>query len=157
MNPSPYIQILKSPETRIDEDNQPSAALALDGADLPRLQSVADALGLALICPADRAASHQGDGYWTSDLATLKALRAQNSDWQLVGVATDRHEAMVLGEAGADLILFGHLSPLVLAGDLEMGRWWSDLFEVPCAVILNDLPDATSGFGAAGMPEFYAI
>ena len=93
------------------------------------------------------------DGCWTADPSAMKALRKSQPDAQLVGLATDRHAAMVMGEAGADLILFGSLSPLE-TGDLETARWWAELFEVPCACIIG--PDQPhEGFGQAGEPEFF--
>ena len=68
-------------------------------------------------------------------------------------LAQDRHGAMMMGEAGADLILFGGFDPLAL-GDLDLATWWAELFEVPCAcLIASDAP--TDLFGQPGHPEFY--
>jgi thiamine-phosphate pyrophosphorylase len=56
-----------------------------------------------------------------------------------------RHDAMELGEAGADYIAFG-IPPDVedlaraAARQLELVSWWSELFEVPCVAF--NVPDA---------------
>ena len=105
---------------------------------------------MAVIGPAE---ARGLDGYWTVDPAQMKALRKSQPDAQLVGLAQDRHGAMVMGEAGADLVLFGALCP-VEPGDLELARWWADLFEIPCACLIQAGQDV-SQFGQPGEPEFY--
>ena len=167
VTPNPHLQLLTSDQALLPG---PSAALLLyDPAHtLEALQAQADSFGLALIRPAsltsagEEAKEAQGDGYWTGDVRLLKALRQGQPDWQLIGLAQDRHGAMVMGEAGADLILFtvfdpGTDLPRLLPGDRELAQWWCTLFEVPCALVLADQPDPDAGFGEEGRPEFFAI
>lgn len=158
MVPNPYIQILNQTSDRLDISGQPSAVICVHHADksLPHLQASADKAGFALIRHADFAEDSGADGYWTANVARLKSLRRQNQDWQLVGLAHDRHAAMTLGEAGADLILFGHLEPIVVQGDMALAQWWSDLFEIPCGLIVPDHPAKDQPFGSQGWPEFFA-
>ena len=55
-----------------------------------------------------------------------------------VGVGLSRHNAMTLGEAGADYIAFDASQPIatdvVIEGDeqVELLAWWAEVFEVPC-------------------------
>lgn len=58
-----------------------------------------------------------------------------------------RHDAMELGEAGADYIAFGIPPdvddvPRAAARRLELVSWWSELFELPCVAF--NVPDARS-------------
>ena len=132
VTPNPHLQLLTSDQALLPG---PSAALLLyDPAHtLEALQAQADSFGLALIRPAsltsagEEAKEAQGDGYWTGDVRLLKALRQGQPDWQLIGLAQDRHGAMVMGEAGADLILFtvfdpGTDLPRLLPGDPLVGK-----------------------------------
>ncbi len=157
VTPDPYLQILSADQTALNQNPIPSALFALtDGPHLAGQQALADAKALALIRPLASKLDRAADGYWLSDARQLKALRGQNRDWQLVGVAQDRHGAMTLGEAGADLILFGHLEPILVEGDKELAQWWAHLFEVPCGLILNTPPIDPEAFGGDGQLEFYA-
>ena len=60
---------------------------------------------------------------------------------QIVGAGgfKDRHRAMLAGEAGADYVFFGRLDveekPDAYDRSLDLGVWWSDLFEPPCVVM----------------------
>ncbi len=61
---------------------------------------------------------------------------------QIVGVTchNSRHLAMEAGEAGADYVAFGAFfatgtKQAKSTADVEILRWWSDLFEVPCVAI----------------------
>lgn len=157
MTPTPYLQLLPTAESQITPDPVPSAAFALlsDPAAIEAWQRQADTQGLALILPS--ALSHEAgrDGFWFHDAASLKRARKDQPQAQLVGLVTDRHEAMVMGEAGADLIVFGGLDPLIIAGDYDMACWWAEMFEVPCACLVLDHP--SQGFGGEGQPEFFLI
>jgi len=54
-----------------------------------------------------------------------------------VGEIASRHEAMTLGEAGVDYLMFGDLAPrpdmpdLTEIGAAELARWWVENFQVP--------------------------
>lgn len=52
-----------------------------------------------------------------------------------VDAGASRHDAMALGEAGADYIGFTiDGGPGVLDG-LDMIRWWAEIFEIPCVAL----------------------
>ena len=56
-----------------------------------------------------------------------------------------RHDAMTLGEAGADYVAFGipaHVEDRATAGDrqLDLISWWSEIFEIACVAF--DVADA---------------
>ena len=157
MTPSPYLQLLPDEGAEIDATHTPSAAFVLSptSASLNRWQGQADAQGLALILPSTLIRETGRDGFWFQEPAALKFARKQHVQAQLVGLATDRHEAMLMGEAGADLILFGGFDPTLIAGDYEMAQWWAIMFEVPCGCLLTTKP--TQGFGGEGEPEFFAL
>ena len=61
------------------------------------------------------------DGLWTPALSQIRDARKRLPQTQLVALATDRHSAMMMGEAGADLILFGALEP-PQHGDLSLAK-----------------------------------
>lgn len=157
MTPSPYLQLLCDDAANISTTDVPSAAFVLSSksTSIDRWQVQADAHGLALILPGDIGLKIGRDGFWFQEAGALKAARKQQPGVQMVGLATDRHEAMVMGEAGADLILFGCFQPIRVAGNLEMAQWWALMFEVPCACLRTTKPEG--GFGGEGEPEFFAV
>lgn len=70
-------------------------------------------------------------------------------------VAGTRHEAMMLGEAGADYLWFG--SPRFVNEDaLELACWWQALFEVP-GVAAGPPEDKAIGQLIATGVEFIAV
>ena len=161
MTPSPHLQLLFQ-DAPLDPDISAALLMHDPGMGLADLQQAAHGADIPLILPATFPEVSDADGYWTSDIQRLEALRAQNADWQLVGLAQDRHGAMEMGEAGADLLLFGVFDPtaaqpLISPGDFALARWWCDIFEVPCALILAHEPDANAMYGRPGWPEFYAL
>lgn len=78
-----------------------------------------------------------------------------------VDVGRSRHQAMTLGEAGADYIGFG-IPPFV--GDRERARerrlalvaWWAEIFEVPCVAFNVDDPAEARSLAEAGA-DFVAV
>ncbi len=163
MIPSPFLTLLRPDQDPVAIPSGVSAAI-LSGDPGPRIlawQAAADRAGIALIRVAST--GHDGaDGFWTPRLDCLKALRAGSYDLQLIGLAQDRHAAMELAEAGADLILFAVFDPAqavpqLLPGDEALARWWALMFEVPCAIFRDTRPDPAEGYGSEGMPEFFLI
>lgn len=68
-------------------------------------------------------------GSLTARVATVR----QRPEGATVGaLAASRHEAMTLGEAGADYIWFG--GPDKDEEAAELAAWWNALFEVPAVV-----------------------
>lgn len=70
-----------------------------------------------------------------------------------------RHDAMMLGEAGADYLAFG--SPgrdggLTLWPRLDLVEWWAEIFEVPCVATGSTSPAEVHAAAAAGA-DFVAV
>jgi thiamine-phosphate pyrophosphorylase len=59
-----------------------------------------------------------------------------------------RHDAMSLGEAGADYVAFRRAEDV--EGQLELVSWWSDIFEVPCVGLDATTPDDVRALMEAG-------
>lgn len=65
-----------------------------------------------------------------------------------------RHDAMELGESGADYVAF---APATDAGDddqfealIERVAWWAEIFEVPCVAFGATTPDEAAALAEAG-------
>jgi thiamine-phosphate pyrophosphorylase len=84
----------------------------------------------------------------------LKADRAVGAG----GIRT-KDDAMTLGEAGVDYLLFGEPRPdgsiPALDAVVERAAWWAEIFETPCAVYAPDL-DAIPAL-VATRAEFIAL
>ncbi|WP_412058933.1 thiamine phosphate synthase [Bartonella sp. DGB2] len=71
---------------------------------------------------------------------------------QGVGDLRERHQAMEVGERGADYLLFGKLGydqkPAPHPRNLALGRWWSEMMEIPAIIQLGSdlafLPEVVS-------------
>lgn len=85
------------------------------------------------------------DGVHLLDPGRVAEARRRLRPGAIVGAACgrSRHAAMVAGEEGADYVLFGAAPEDEL---LELCRWWSELFVLPCAV-------ETPGLGIEGYIE----
>ena len=70
------------------------------------------------------------------------------------GGVHSRHDAMVLGELGADYILFGPLSGTIADAEREMARWWSTTMEIPG--VLSDPQADIESYDAEGC-EFIGL
>jgi thiamine-phosphate pyrophosphorylase len=78
-----------------------------------------------------------------------------------VDVGRTRHDAMTLGEEGADYIAFGippHVEDRATARArrLELISWWSEIFEIPCVACDVETPDEAHLLAAAGA-DFIAV
>ena len=72
-----------------------------------------------------------------------------------------RHDAMELGEAGADYVAFGippHVQDRERAAErqLDLVAWWSDLFELPCVAFNVEDSDQAAKLFRAGA-DFIAL
>src|SRR5690606_6949059 len=109
------------------------------------LVAVAQAAGAAaLVCGDTHFAGRVGaDGvHLGPDAAVLRAAVgsiARRGAIVGAGGLETRHAAMEAGEAGADYVMFGRLGasdrPRPHARDLDLARWWAELFETPCVVL----------------------
>ena len=82
------------------------------------------------------------DGLHIADglAATKAAISTLKPDFIVgAGNVRTRHDAMQLGEAGVDYILFGPLSGPISSDERELARWWAQTMEIPG--VLSD-PDA---------------
>jgi thiamine-phosphate pyrophosphorylase len=133
------------------------------------LVAMAQGMNVATLLVDDVAAARaaKADGVhlsWSPDVReTYTAARAALGPGAIVGAEAgrSRHDAMQLGEAGADYIAFGLEGA---SGDqqdanearLDMIDWWADLFEVP--VVAFDVATAreAEALAAAGA-DFVAV
>lgn len=83
------------------------------------------------------------DGGHLRGLAAFKAAVSRLKPDLIAGAGglDSRHEAMEVGEAGADYVLFGDAG-LAFPEVLDLVSWWVDLFEVPCVGIARDQEEA---------------
>lgn len=78
-----------------------------------------------------------------------------------VDVGRSRHDAMEMGEAGADYIAFG-IPPHVEDRDtararrIELVQWWAEIFEVACVAFDVETADDAERLAAAGA-DFVAL
>lgn len=88
---------------------------------------------------------------WSKDIAARAAeAREILGNRYMLGadVGRSRHDAMEIGEAGADYIAFGipaHVEDRATAAErrLELCEWWAEIFEIPCVAFdVDDLDDA---------------
>lgn len=117
---------------------------------------VNDDVALARRLKADGVHLGQGDG-------DLREAREELGHDVQIGVTChdSRHLAMEAGEAGADYVAFGAFFPSsTKASDhrpgLDVLRWWSNLFEIPCVAIGGITPDNCRPLVEAGA-DFLAV
>jgi thiamine-phosphate pyrophosphorylase len=124
----------------------------VDPAAIPALVAIAQKNSIAaLLEPAgSNSATRGADGIhvpWSSDIVrAFKTIRSERPG-MIVGAdaGRSRHEAMELGEAGADYVAFGippHVEDRAKAAERQRDliAWWAELFEIPCVAF--DVPDA---------------
>ncbi len=135
----------------------------------PVAQEHGAAVVIALVgaAPADldiaRVAAHGGaDGvHVDGDPAAVRDLRSRLKEGRILGVGglRSKHDAMTIGEEGADYLLFGarrrdgSLPPLEAVE--ERAAWWAEIFETPCVAFAPAL-DAMPRLAATGA-EFVAL
>ena len=96
----------------------------------------------------------------TAGGAEARGLRERLKD-RIVGAGNirSRHDAMDIGEAGVDYVMFGEpradgsLPPLDAV--VERAAWWAEIFEIPCVAYAPSL-DAVSQLVRTGA-EFVAL
>ncbi|MBU1213303.1 MAG: thiamine phosphate synthase [Alphaproteobacteria bacterium] len=147
----------------------PDAARKTDPASLEALIAVAQHSDVAVLIADDvaLAADVGADGVHIyasgtverSPVERYRQARERLGANAIIGVdaGASRHDAMALGEAGADYIAFGPLGEsasdeaiMPLETQFDIVSWWADIFEIP--VVALDIPDdaAASRFAAAG-------
>jgi thiamine-phosphate pyrophosphorylase len=119
----------------------------LESASTRSLVALAQKRGVAALLAADPelASKFGADGIhvpWNSEIVRhFKAARAA-AGGMIVGAdaGRTRHDAMELGEAGADYVAFGipaHVEDRQRAAErqLDLVSWWSEVFEIPCVAL----------------------
>ncbi len=147
----------------------PSASAALDARAARPLVELAQAKGVAALIKSDAALARtlRADGVhlaWDKDIvARYGEAREILGGRFVVGadVGRSRHDAMTLGEAGADYIAFGipaHVEDRDGARErrLDLIAWWSEIFEVPCVAFDVETPEEAAALAAAGA-DFVAV
>jgi thiamine-phosphate pyrophosphorylase len=147
----------------------PGPAASLDPPRVKSLIEIAQNAGVAALIERDAALARtlRADGVhlpWAKDIETrYRAARDILGARYIVGTDAGRfrHDAMTLGEAGADYVGFGIPSYVedretACARRLELVEWWSEIFEVPCVALdVETMADATA-LAAAGA-DFVAL
>jgi thiamine-phosphate pyrophosphorylase len=146
--------------------------LRLTGADervmIDRVRRVAPIVqerGTALLLAghAGIAAAAGADGAHLDGVDAFMAARALLKPGLIAGAGglASRHDAMVVGEAGADYVMFGDPDlpglppPPARVGVAERVAWWAELFEPPCIGYAYSLEDV--GIVAAAGADFVAV
>jgi thiamine-phosphate pyrophosphorylase len=111
---------------------------------------------------ANVAARGGADGvHVPGDPAHVRDLRDRLKSERAIGVGAIRtkDDAMTLGEAGADYLLFGEPRPdgslPSLESVVERASWWAEIFETPCVAYAPSLD--VVGTLAATNAEFVAL
>lgn len=133
------------------------------------LVDLAQARGVAALIENDAALARvlRADGVhlaWSDDIAArYEEAREILGTRFIVGAQAgkSRHDAMLLGEAGADYIAFGAPAALKDQDNAKKRRdelvgWWSEIFEIPCVAMDIDSPEAAVAL-AALHADFLAI
>jgi len=144
-------------------------ATPLNAALAKPLVDIAQARGVAALIDHDvqLARTLRADGVhlpWAKDAATRYAEARQiMGNHFIVGVdaGRSRHDAMTLGEAGADYVGFGipaHVEDreTARARRLALIEWWSEIFEVPCVAFDVESPNEAAALVRAGA-DFVAL
>lgn len=120
---------------------------ALDPASIRPLVALAQERGVAVLLPADAslAAKVSADGIhipWSADVVQQFKTARGGAGGMIVGAdaGRTRHDAMELGESGADYVAFGipaHVEDRQRAAErqVDLISWWSEVFEIPCVAL----------------------
>jgi thiamine-phosphate pyrophosphorylase len=132
---------------------RPARGAAVDREAIRALVTAAQKKDIAalVVFEMDDALKLGADGIhlpWSKDIVReFKTLRQSAPAGTIMGAdaGRSRHDAMELGESGADYVAFGvppHVEDREKAAErqLDLVAWWSELFEVPCVAF--DVPDA---------------
>ncbi len=136
----------------------PAADAPLDARTARPLVELAQAKGIAALVAADAALARtlRADGVhlpWDKDIAARYGeAREVLGGRFIVGAdaGRSRHDAMTLGEVGADYVGFGipaHVEDRATARErrLDLIGWWSEIFEVPgVAFDVETAPEAAA-------------
>jgi thiamine-phosphate pyrophosphorylase len=142
---------------------EPPEGAPLDGPAARPLVRLAQANDVAAIIAADAhlARTLTADGVHLPPLREPAKAFAEARDILgqgfIIGVdaGKSRHDAMVLGEAGADYVGFGVPAGVkdtdgARSRRLELVSWWAEIFEIPCVAFEVATPDDADRLARAG-------
>lgn len=122
---------------------------------------VNDSVPLAKRLKADGVHLGQSDG--PDGKLDVREAREELGREAQIGVTchASRHLAMDAGEAGADYVAFGAFFPSSTKAnehraEVDLLKWWSSLFEIPCVAIGGITPDNCAPLVKAGA-DFLAV
>lgn len=141
----------------------------LDPAALRTLVAVAQDKGVAALVANDVAAAKAAgaDGVhlaWRPEIEeAYEAARTALGPDAIIGAeaGTSRHDAMTLGEAGADYVAFGRMADAsdpdeAAATQRDLVAWWSEVFLVPVVASDATTEDEVATLARAGA-DFIAV
>ncbi len=141
-----------------------------DGDERSRIERVKRLVGpvqsnnVALVVEAPAVIATRGgaDGvHLTSGPEAVAEARSSLRDERIIGAGglRARHDAMDVGEAGVDYVMFGEPRPdgsmPPLPAVLERASWWAEIFETPCVAYAPDA-EAVAALVETGA-EFVAL
>lgn len=129
-----------------------------------RLSGPVQAASVALIVEASALVAARGgaDGvHLTGGPEAIAEARSSLKGERIIGAGglRARHDAMDVGEAGVDYVMFGDPRPdgsmPPLAAVIERAGWWAEIFETPCVAYAPD-PESVPALVETGA-EFVAL
>ncbi len=141
----------------------PAPGQSLDAATLRPLIELFQAAGVATLVldAVELAKSTAADGVHLSWRETLEAdyaaARKALGPGAIVGVDAlqSRHDAMTLGDAGADYVAFAGVvenlpEDVTRDEQLDLCAWWAELFELPVVALDVSSPEQAAALAGAG-------
>lgn len=129
-----------------------------------RLAGPVQAANVALVVEASAMVAARGgaDGvHLTGGPEAIAEARSSLKGERIIGAGgiRARHDAMDIGEAGVDYVMFGEPRPdgslPPLAAVIERAGWWAEIFETPCVAYAPD-PESVAALVETGA-EFVAL
>ncbi|OLP53582.1 thiamine phosphate synthase [Rhizobium rhizosphaerae] len=130
-----------------------------------RLVPIVQQAGAAAIIAGDSrvAGRVKADGLHVAQGAEMIAEAVEKFTPKLIvgaGGASDRHQALEIGEARPDYMFFGKLDgdikPEAHPKNLALGEWWASMIEIPCIVLAGTDPASALAVAETGA-EFVAL
>ena len=135
---------------------QPARGGPIDASLAKQLIEIAQKAGTAVLLADDASLARalKADGVhlsWSKEpMKRYRETREMLGERFIVGAdaGRSRHDAMELGEAGADYIAFGvppHVEDIATARErqADLVGWWSEIFEIPCVAFdVSGIEDA---------------
>jgi thiamine-phosphate pyrophosphorylase len=147
----------------------PGPGLELDAEAVRPLIAITQKMNVATLIEADAHLAHAlgADGVhvpWSKDpAAAYKEAREILGSDRIVGIdaGRSRHDAMLLGEQGADYIGFGIPSHVTdrdtaIARRQDLVQWWAEIFEVPGVAFDVETTEEAAELAIAGA-DFIAV